>query len=354
MRRIRDQRNGFIRRLKRKVGNTGLDAFLLVDEKDIQYLTGFYSAGAKLLVPAGKKPVYFIDTMNYNLCSTKLSKSGVGEIIQGRVMDSLKHYIKANKIRKIGLNERSISAFEYRRLLSGIRCRLVHLPLLMESLRQIKIGDEIKTIRKAAGKTVKIWKEVKKNIEPGMSEKDIRDMVDVLVRALGFENSFPTIVATGTNTAYPHAIAGGKRFKSGQHLLVDLGILLDGYCSDLTRTYSKGRINRKIADFGKLVLQAQDKAIKAIKPGVAICSVVRAVNDFFINNNAGEFVLHGLGHGIGLNVHERPLLRADNTERFRKGMVITVEPGLYMPGLGGVRHEDMVLVTSKGCEVLTK
>ena len=347
-------RNGLLAKLRRRVKGAGLGAFLVTGTEDICYLAGYHSEGAKLLVAAEEPPVYFIDRMNEELCRDRLKGLKLADIVTGPVSDRIKEYLKSRKIKKVGINEKLIQAFEYKSFLSGKEFSFRHVPDLLEDMREIKEQQEITLLRKAARQTVRIWKEVKKNLEPGMSEKEIADMIDVLVRALGHENSFPTIVAAGKNTAYPHAVPGGKRFKDKEHLLVDFGIRLGGYCSDLTRTYSKGRINRKIAGFRDLVRSAHDQAIKMIKPGAVIGSVAESVDIYFNNNNAGDYVLHGLGHGVGLNVHERPLFRKGNRARFKKGMVVTVEPGLYLPGIGGVREEDMVLVTANGCEVLTR
>jgi Xaa-Pro aminopeptidase len=347
-------RNGLLAKLRRRVRSAGLGAFLVTGKEDICYLAGYYSEGAKLLVAGEDAPVYFIDRMNEELCRDRLKGLKLADIVAGSVNEKIKEHIKAKKLKKIGINEKLIQAFEYKSVLSGKGLRFRHVPGLLEDMREVKEQQEITLLRKAARQTVKIWKEIKKNLEPGMSEKEIADMIDVLVRALGYENSFPTIVAAGKNTAYPHAVPGSKRFKDKEHLLVDFGVRLEGYCSDLTRTYSKGRINRKIADFRDLVRSAHDQAIKMIKPGAVIGSVAEMVDIYFNNNSAGDYVLHGLGHGVGLNIHEKPLFRKGNRTRFKKGMVVTVEPGLYLPGIGGVREEDMVLVTANGCEVLTR
>jgi Xaa-Pro aminopeptidase len=347
-------RNSILTKLRRKIKGAGIDAILVTGKEDIYYLAEYYSQGAKLLISAKEPPVYFIDHMNEELCRNKLKGLKLGEIIAGQVNGKLKGYIKIKKIKKIAINEKLIPVFEYKFLLAGAGFTFKHVPALLEDMREVKEQQEIALLRKAARQTVKIWKEVKKNVEPGMSEKEIADMIDVLTKALGYENSFPTIAAIGKNTAYPHAVAGSKRFKDADHLLVDFGIRREGYCSDLTRTYSKGRINRKITDFKKLVRNAHDHAIKMIKPGAVIGSVAGTIDIYFNNSGVGDYVLHGLGHGVGLNVHEKPLLHRDSRARFKKGMVVTVEPGLYLPGVGGVREEDMVLVTANGCEVLTR
>ena len=186
-----------------------------------------------------------------------------------------------------------------------------------------------------------------------MTEKEIGKLVDMCILDAGCTNSFPTIAAVGANTAHPHAVPTERRLKKNEHVLVDFGLRYKGYCSDLTRTWDNGRIDGQIRDFRKSVLKAQKAAIKMIKPGVMIGTLARESYNILNIVSKGEFILHGLGHGVGLEVHERPFLRMASTERLKKGMVITVEPGLYKEGLGGIREEDMVVVTEKGCEVLT-
>ncbi len=348
-------RNGRLRRVKRKIRASGLDAYLVTGEKDIIYLAGYYTEGARLLVPAKTGPVYFIDSMNETLGREKLEKLGLEKIIAGPAAGNFKRFVKTRKLRRIGIDENKLSAFEYGALKRGGSSAFRHIPSVIGDMRVIKQEYELNKIRKAARETVRIWSEVNRRVRTGMAEKDIGVMVDVLIRSRGYDNAFYPVVAVAENTAYPHAVAGSRRMERNEHLLVDFGLRVEGYCSDLTRVYSNGRINRKIAYFRKHVREAHDRAIKMVKPGMTTGRLDEAVRKYFHHNNIeGKHVLHSLGHGIGLDVHERPFFRKGSSERLRKGMVITIEPGLYEPGLGGIREEDMVLVTEKGCEVLTR
>jgi Xaa-Pro aminopeptidase len=305
-------------------------------------------------VPAGKPPVYFIDSMNEELGRKMLKGLGSGGLVAGNVSENFRKYAKKNRLKKTGVNERLITVSEQKALAGKGAFRFRHDPSLVGDMRCVKAEDEIKVIKKAARETVKIWKEIRKNIETGMTEKDVADMINVLIRALGHENSFQPIVAVAENTAYPHAVPGGRRLKKGEHLLADFGLRVRGYCSDLTRIYAKGRINRKITGLLELVREAHDMAIKMVRPGVSTGHLNKAVIRYFNNNKVSSYVLHSLGHGVGRDIHERPFFREGSGERLREGMVIAIEPGLYVPGLGGVREEDMVLVTRNGCEVLTR
>jgi Xaa-Pro aminopeptidase len=350
-----------IRSIQAKLSRARKGAFLLSGEQDIKYLSSFYSKGAMLLVPSKGRPLYFIDNMNRTLAEKKLEGSGM-EIVSEKIspLESLVRRVKDARIKSVVFDDRKISLRAYRQISKKMgkisfssADGTTYAGVLLDDRRKIKSPEEIRILRKAARETVKIWAEVKKGIRPGMTEIDIARMVDGMVRAGGRENSFPTIAAIGANSAYPHAIPTGKKLKKGEHVLIDFGIRLNGYCSDLTRIWAECRINRQIMDFYGYVRQAHDKAIEQIRPGATVGSIVSSVNDIFKEHKAADHILHGLGHGIGLDVHEEPFLRAGSGERLKEGMVFTVEPGLYFSGLGGIRVEDMVLVTAKGHEVLT-
>ncbi len=345
-------KNALLGKIKRRIGKAPYDALLVESASAILYLTGFQCPGSKLLVKKKGESVYFIDPMNYSLACRQLKGLNLEKIHSGPVLRSLKEHCIKNGIKKIGLNKKSMIVGELEALASS-RFSLLDSGEVIAGLRVLKAEREIKILRKAAKETVKIWKEATRKIRHGMTELEVAGLIDILIKENGFDNSFPTIAASGKNSAYPHALPGKSKFKPGELLLVDFGIRYKGYCSDLTRTYYKGRIDRQIREFREIVLRAHDYAIDKLKPGVSIGSLSSGVNNIFNSNGFGKFVLHGLGHGVGVDVHEYPFLRLNSTERFRKGMVVTIEPGLYSEGLGGVREENMVLLTSKGCEVLS-
>ncbi|MFH1552113.1 MAG: Xaa-Pro peptidase family protein [Candidatus Omnitrophota bacterium] len=351
------ERNALLGHIGRKVSSSKLDALLVSDGKDVQYLTGFFSHGAEILITKKGRAFYFIDSMNETLARKELEGVNIEGIISGSVFHAIKEFMRDKKIKRIGVNEKNLSVREYN-LLKSCRKGLqtVDASGMLPDMRESKKDFEIQILRRAAKETTRIWRDLRKNIETGMSEKGVATMIDTCLRSRGHENAFPTIAAAGKNTAYPHAIPSSKRLGTGEHLLVDFGIRFNGpngYCSDLTRTWPNGRINPQIRDFRRYVRESHDLAIKRIKPGLSIDALSKGINIYFNNNKVGRYVLHGLGHGIGLDIHEAPFLREGCAGRLRKGMVLTVEPGLYKTGLGGVREEDMVLVTATGCEVLT-
>ena len=343
--------------IRRKLSGLGLDALLVSGESDLFYITGYAPVPpARLLVPRRGLPVYLIDPMNDALARKMIRGLGQAEsvlAVKDR-QEALGALVKDRKIRKLGMNESGISVREYKAL-TGMARKLIPMDAssIMEEVRMVKNGREISVIRKAAKETVSIWKAFSRRIRTGKSEKDLAAELEAIIFSRGYTPSFPVIIAAGKNTAYPHACPTQKRLHKGEHVLVDFGIKLANYCSDLTRTWDNGRIDRQLRDFRKFVLEAREWAIGQIRPGRDVGSLAAGVSKYFENKGMGQYVRHTLGHGIGLCVHERPFLRIGGAERLKKGMVITVEPGLYREGLGGIREEDMVLVTEKGCEVLT-
>ncbi len=347
-------RNGRLKRAGKKTLDSRLDALLISDRYDIFYLTGFFSTGNILLLPVKGRAVYLVDSMNDDLARKMLEGLDL-DIAAGPVTRGLIKCIRDMGIKRLGIDENNLPASIYRRLSGAVRkLRAISSPGIIGDMRAVKERPEIAAIKKAAKETIRIWKEIKKNISPRISEQELANMLGTRIRKMGYDSSFPAIVAFGENSAYPHAIPSRRKLRGDEHVLVDFGIRLKGYCSDLTRTWAKGRMNRKIRELEKAVNIVQDRTIKTLKPGTDIGSAVKKANRFFVDNNLGQYIRHGLGHGIGLNVHEIPFLSESSRRRLKKGMVVTIEPGLYVPGVGGIRKEDMVLITTKGCEVLTR
>lgn len=353
---INVDRRDFLKRASAAVRDAGLDAALLNSQFNLQYLCGYHASGALLLLPRNGRAVLLIDSMNITLAGKILAGTDLKVVeAPGNKTAALKNIIKSRNIKRIGVEECYLSAAFYKTLMKELKgVTISDLGGAIESVRVIKSPDEIKAIRRASAMTAGIWRKVSSKIRYGMSEREVAAMIDVEIRREGCENAFPTIVAAGPNTAYPHAVPTDRRLKKGEHLLSDFGMRFSGYCSDLTRLWSKGRMIRKIELLEAHVRAVQVRTINKIGPGVRIGSLLDQANAYFKKNGLEKYVCHGLGHGIGINVHEGPFLSSRETEKcLEKGMVVTVEPGLYAEGLGGVRVEDMVIVTDKGCEVLT-
>lgn len=227
-------------------------------------------------------------------------------------------------------------------------------PNPIEDIRAIKEKGEIYALKKAAQLTWAGYKRIVECLKEGVTEEDLALEFEMFCRKNGASGlSFSPIIAFGENGAYPHYRAGKNRLKNNQAVLIDVGAVVDSYCGDMTRMAYFGKVDERISLFEELVNRAKNLAIEHIKPGVQVGELDQIVQDEFERANVKPLYIHALGHGIGLEAHEFPRIRFNGVDKdvvLIPGMVFTIEPGLYQPGLGGVRLEDMVVVTESGCE----
>jgi Xaa-Pro aminopeptidase len=232
--------------------------------------------------------------------------------------------------------------------------RLREAPALVEQARMGKDQDEIKRIRAAVTLGASLFDRALKVIRPGVRETEVAAEMEYAARSAGAQGmSFPTIIASGKRSAFPHGRASTLPIPARGFVVCDFGVILDGYCSDRTRTVHVGRPSADARQAYQAVLQAQLAAIAAVKPGVAVSDVDQAARKLLQLNGLVKYFTHSTGHGVGLEIHEAPRVAAGQAEILRPGMVITIEPGVYLPGRWGVRIEDVVVVTEQGCEALT-
>jgi len=217
-----------------------------------------------------------------------------------------------------------------------------------------KSEREIKNLKVAARITKHIFSSIKKRVKPGVTEKDVAAAINGMIKKRGLRPAFTTIVASGPNAALPHAKVTPRRIRERDMVVIDFGVTYKGYRSDMTRTLIFGKISSKLKRLYKTVRVAQKMAIRKISAGTPISDVAGCAHAYMRKKGFGKYILHSLGHGVGKRIHEAPKLSERNRGVFKKGMVVTVEPGLYMKGIAGARVEDMVLATAKGREVLTR
>ena len=299
------------KKLLKILASKSLDAFIVKKKENILYLTGAKKENALLFV-SGKK-------------TTLIPKSN----------KSIKDASKKIHSKRIGIESNNSS--------------------YVESLRMIKDDNEIKCIRAACKDADQIMSYALKNTKISIKENALKNKLETYLIKKGIKKAgFDIITASGKNASMPHACSSEKKIKKGDMVVIDLGTMNYGYNSDLTRTVFLGRINRKYSRIYNIVLDAQKKAIKSIRPGVSADYIDNISRQYIIDKGLGKYFIHGLGHGIGLQVHESPRISKNNSTILKKNMVITIEPGIYIPGWGGVRIEDVVLITKNGSEVLTK
>ena len=224
---------------------------------------------------------------------------------------------------------------------------------LIEKMRAVKDEHELGLLRQSTRLNEKVFQSVYHTIEPGMTEREIALALDLTMREMGAEGpSFDTIVAFGTNAARPHAVPTDRELQAGDLVLIDMGLVYKGYCSDMTRTFVAGKPDQVFIERHRLVRQAMLAGIEAIRAGVTGVSVDRAARQVLIDAGYGNAFGHGLGHGVGIAVHEEPRLSPRGRKQLQAGMVVTVEPGIYLADWGGIRLENMVIVGEESCEVL--
>lgn len=266
----------------------------------------------------------------------------------------VKEILELEEIKEIGFEDKNMRVALYNNLINNVGVKMT--PVDLTNIRAVKDELELFYLRKAVSIVDDTFKAIKKFIKPGMRETEIKNFVEATMKDLRAEcPSFDTIVVSGKNGSMPHGVATNKRVAEGDFITIDFGARFKGYCSDITRTVVVGKVkNKKMKEIYEVVLQANLEAIKVVKPGIKAKEVDKAARDYIISKGYGEYFTHSTGHGIGVLIHDELGVHPSSEIILEENMVFTIEPGIYVPGLGGVRIEDDILVTESGCEVLTK
>ena len=329
------------------------DALLVTNLNNVRYLTGFTgSNGTVLLGRDGAArlftdPRYTIQAGTQADCAVTIAKGQMNEAI-------VKAVAKAG-YRRIAVEQDSLTVGQFEALKKALPARVETVPVsgIVEVLRMVKDADELRAIRESVTANSAALEEALLQLKPGMSETDLAAEIDYRNRRLGADApAFDTIVASGERSALPHAQPGSDLIGSGI-LLIDMGAFRAGYASDMTRMVHVGAPSGKYKKAYKAVLEAQLAAIAAVKPGVKTSAVDKAARRVLKKHGLEKEFVHSTGHGLGLEIHERPRIGRKDLARLEEGMAITIEPGVYIEGWGGIRIEDTVVVTATGCEVLT-
>jgi Xaa-Pro aminopeptidase len=259
-------------------------------------------------------------------------------------------------LKTLGIEAEHLSVAERSRLAkalpSGLRLR--EAPLLVEQARVIKDGEEIERLRAAVLLGASLFDVILKAIRPGVKETEVAAELEYAARRAGADGmSFDTIIASGTRSALPHGRASEAVIPANGFVVCDFGVILAGYCSDMTRTVHVGQPNAEMRRVYAVVRDAQQAALETVRAGVSTGEVDQSARKVLRNKGLAKHFTHSTGHGVGLEIHEAPRLAAGQREVLQPGMVITIEPGAYIPGVGGVRIEDLVVVTDNGCQILT-
>jgi Xaa-Pro aminopeptidase len=337
-----------------------LEGLLLTHGPDLAYLTNFTGDDSVGLITP--KEFYLVTDFRYQEQAEQEAGWLTTTIREGKMAEALAKVVVDAKVQRVGF-EANFTTFgqvdavdrAVKELKSGRDVELVPLQDVMPNIRKVKDDNEIDLIRKSVAVAEEAFEAIRGEMKVGQTENYLAGLMVLELRSRGASNSsFPVIVAAGANSSLPHYRPGEAMVQDDQPLLVDWGAILKGYCSDLTRTMLVGRVSGRIKQIYKVVSEAQQAAINFLRPGVTTMQADRVARDVIERSGFGKEFGHGLGHGIGREIHELPSMRkTGGEEELRPGMIVTVEPGIYLPGEGGVRIEDDVLITHSGCEVLS-
>jgi Xaa-Pro aminopeptidase len=349
---------GRLSRVRSALGENGLDSLLVTHLPNIHYLCGFTGSSAALLV-ANRGAILFTDG-RYRAQAKEEVKGARIVIASKSPLVAAAEWLAINKERRrsttVGIEPESITAGMRDRLAGMLkgRARLRSAPPLVERARMVKDAAELLRIRRAVELGAGLFRIACKKIRPGVTEVEAAAAMEYEARRAGAEGmSFPTILASGARSAIVHGRASGARIPRRGFVVCDFGVILAGYCSDRTRTVHVGRPSGEARRLYEAVLEAQQAAIAAVRPGATAAEVDGAARRLLRKRKLAQYFTHSTGHGLGLEIHEAPRLAGGQTQKLEPGMVITIEPGAYLPGKWGVRIEDVVVVTPSGCEVLT-
>ncbi len=341
-----------IEKLREEMLKESLTSFLITSAYNLHYLTGFTGTTGMAVITLDD--AYFITDFRYTEQAEK--ECFDYEIVQnfGPIFEELVDLIDEKGIPNMGFEEANVSFKEYVELEMLLETELVPISNMIESLREIKDEQEVSLIEKACEIADQAFSHILTYIKPGMTEIQVANELDFYMRQLGATGvSFETIVASGVRSAMPHGVASDKVIDQGDLITIDFGCYYKGYVSDMTRTISLGEPKEKLKEIYQIVKDAQQKVLDGARPGMSGVELDAVARDYIESQGYGEYFGHSTGHGIGLEIHEGPNVSRLANKAFIPGNVITNEPGIYLPGIGGVRIEDDMLVTESGVKRLT-
>lgn len=334
-----------------------LDSVCLIEnEKNLRYFLEFNIDTGYLLVT--RENAYFITDFRYiEVARKNLKDFEIKVILQENLKQNIKDILQNENAKKLYLETsyQTVSKSEYFKSITEIVSTENTLDKLIGELRIIKNEYEVEQIKKAQKITDDAFSHILSYIKEGVSEKELALEIEFFMRKNGAEGvSFDLITISGQNTSLPHGVPSDKKLKKGEFITMDIGCKVNGYCSDMTRTVALGEPSDEMKKVYNIVLQAQLKALKTVKSGITASSVDFAARDLIDKNGFENCFGHATGHGVGLDIHEEPRVSTKSDTILQSGMIITIEPGIYLQDKFGVRIEDMVMVTDDGCYNFTK
>lgn len=339
--------------LRKKMKFKNTDAVLITKRENYMYMSGFTGTSAVLLITEGRAVLL----TDFRYVEQAGAQAPAYEIIQyaGSHIKELNDLIQKEGIERLSFEDGNLTFAEYSEYVEKLKVS-EFLPLggAVEELRRVKDETEIIQIKKAVSIADDVFSHILSYIKPGVAEVELAAEMEYFMKRQGAVGpSFETIVASGKRASMPHGVASEKRLETGDVITMDYGALYNGYCSDITRTVFLGKPDKELERIYKIVLEVQLKGLEGVKKGLTGREVDSVVRTMIAEAGFGDNFGHGLGHGVGLEIHEEPMLSMRGYVELKDGMVVTVEPGIYVTGLGGVRIEDMVVVNGETPHILT-
>lgn len=341
-----------VEKLRVKMKEQEVSAILITNPYSLRYLTGF--TGTTGLAVITLDDAFFVTDFRYTeQAATQCEGYKVVKNI-GPIFETVADIVENEEISNLAFEEVVVSFKQYADLERLIEVDLLPISGMVEELREVKDSSEVEIIKEACRIADAAFKHILTFIKPGVTELQVANELDFYMRSLGASGvSFDTIVASGLRSAMPHGVASSKVIETGDFVTIDFGCYYEGYVSDMTRTISVGEPSEKLKEIYQVVLEAQEKVLLEAKPGMTGFELDAVAREHIASKGYGEAFGHSTGHGIGLEIHEGPNVSKVSEKAFVPGNVITNEPGIYLPGIGGVRIEDDMLVTENGVERLT-
>lgn len=342
-----------IDKLRKVMKDKKFDGVLLVGDPNRNYMSGFTGDESFSIITLDK--AIFITDSRFTEQARQQVKDY--EVVQysNAFSEFLGKMAEELKIKTLAFEENVLTFSTYSEYKKNLKCDFVPLSGIVEELRLIKDDTEIEKIKKAAGIADKAFEHMLNFIKKGMTEREVGLELEFTMKKMGAKDlSFPSIVASGERSCLPHGQATSKVLEEGDFLTLDFGCIYEDYCSDMTRTIVIGKPNDKMKEIYDIVLKANEAAIPAIKSGIVCKDIDKISRGIISSYGYSKNFGHGLGHGVGREIHEAPYLSPRGEATLKEGMIVTDEPGIYIPSFGGVRIEDLILVKKDGCEVISK
>ena len=348
--------DGRMGRLRDRLADSGVDAAVIVEPANVRWLTGFAGSNGTVVVLGSGAALLVTDSRYAEQAPAQLAAAGCSDEVEVVVARRAAHAVaeRLGGVARLGLED-SVAWSEQIRWSEAVDAETVPLTEAVEELRAVKDPSEVARMQAAARIADEALAATEPMLRPGATEAQLQQALDDAIRAAGSSGpAYDTIVASGPNSALPHARPTDRQLQAGDLVIVDVGATVDGYRSDMTRSFVLGEPDQEAEAMLELVGRSQSAGVEAVRPGVEAGDIDAVCRSIIEEAGMGEAFVHGSGHGVGLDVHELPRVTSGSSAVLEPGNVLTVEPGVYLPGVGGARVEDLLVVTDDGCRPLTR